>query len=580
MATLERTFAPCPTTERGRASRLHGCAAGVARVAYGAGKVAVVRELADPTRCVVFMEHAHRVSCAALSPNGEWVASGDASGLVRVWPANLQEGQNEPTTKVEIRALAGPVEDIAWSGDGDRIAVAGASRGACVKAFTWNSGSAIGEMAGHSKGVLAVAFRPERPFKIATAGEDFYTNFYEGPPFKQAKASSNVHGNFVNAVTFSPDGALYATAGSDKRVFVWDGLTGEKKAEIAAHAGSIYALDWSADSKAFLTASADKTAKLWDAGSGECSTTFSFSDKPTLQDMQVGCAMVGDTMVTASLSGDLNFLDKANPSAPARVVKGHTRAVTALARGASADEFYSGGADGTILKWSTERGCVGPGGAPHSNPVVGMALDVGSGVLYSAAMDDTVRAGGESTPTEGQPKSHSLAQESANGTAVVVTTSGVCVYAGAKLLSTLGNDALGFEATTAAVSPDASQVAIGAPGGKIHMYELKGDTLTAAGYVLRRAAARARHFPRAVESDRSFCPRAAPRAPPCARLASSLRAAVLWRSTQWTLPCWRSLPTARSWGRATPSARWSCGTQPAARSSSRAWCTTPRESPR
>lgn len=48
----------------------------------------------------------------------------------------------------------------------------------------WDSGTSVGEFDGHSRRVLSCAFKPTRPFRIVTCGEDFLVNFYEGPPFK------------------------------------------------------------------------------------------------------------------------------------------------------------------------------------------------------------------------------------------------------------------------------------------------------------------------------------------------------------------------------------------------------------
>lgn len=42
----------------------------------------------------------------------------------------------------------------------------------------------MGEFDGHSRRVLSCAFKPTRPFRIVTCGEDFLVNFYEGPPFR------------------------------------------------------------------------------------------------------------------------------------------------------------------------------------------------------------------------------------------------------------------------------------------------------------------------------------------------------------------------------------------------------------
>jgi hypothetical protein len=42
----------------------------------------------------------------------------------------------------------------------------------------------MGEFEGHSKRVLSCSFKPTRPFRIVSCGEDFGVNYYEGPPFK------------------------------------------------------------------------------------------------------------------------------------------------------------------------------------------------------------------------------------------------------------------------------------------------------------------------------------------------------------------------------------------------------------
>ena len=55
------------------------------------------------------------------------------------------------------------------------------SFGACI---LWDSGSNVGEIKGHSKSINSIAYKPTRPFRIATASEDTTCAFFEGPPFK------------------------------------------------------------------------------------------------------------------------------------------------------------------------------------------------------------------------------------------------------------------------------------------------------------------------------------------------------------------------------------------------------------
>ena len=142
---------------------------------------------------------------------------------------------------------------------------------------------------------------------------------------------------------FSPDGAKFASVGSDGAGVVYDGRTGAPIAELpaggklaggqgqgAGHVGTIYACAWSPDSAKLLTAGADKTCKLWavpqlDAQGDAAPTTPSptgstslprlekladHSFGQTVGDMQVGCVFVGDVAVTLSLSGNLNVIER------------------------------------------------------------------------------------------------------------------------------------------------------------------------------------------------------------------------------------------------------------------------------
>ncbi|KAL6497156.1 Actin-interacting protein 1-1 [Orobanche gracilis] len=179
MAQLAETYACVPSTERGRGILISGDPK-TNSILYCNGRCVYIRHLGRPLEVQVYGEHAYPVTVARYSPNGEWIASADISGTVRIWGT-----YNGFVLKKEFRVLSGRIEDLQWSPDGQRIVASGEGKGkSFVRAFMWDSGTSVGDFDGHSRRVLSCAFKPTRPFRIVTCGEDFLVNFYEGPPFK------------------------------------------------------------------------------------------------------------------------------------------------------------------------------------------------------------------------------------------------------------------------------------------------------------------------------------------------------------------------------------------------------------
>jgi WD40 repeat protein len=77
----------------------------------------------------------------------------------------------------------------------------------------------------------------------------------------QQLAQLNGHQGFVWSVSFSPDGKLLATAGSDGTAKVWN-LSGQQVAEFKGHQGSVYEVSFSPDGKLLATAGDDGTVRL------------------------------------------------------------------------------------------------------------------------------------------------------------------------------------------------------------------------------------------------------------------------------------------------------------------------------
>eukprot|EP01062_Namystynia_karyoxenos_P077853 TRINITY_DN792_c0_g1_i1.p1 TRINITY_DN792_c0_g1~~TRINITY_DN792_c0_g1_i1.p1 ORF type:complete len:634 (+),score=242.66 TRINITY_DN792_c0_g1_i1:89-1903(+) len=381
---------PAPTTARGEPTVLNawmGPPRGDKgpRVAYGNGPQVYLRKLDSPGEAMVVHRNKHPVSVASCSPSGSYCAAGDKDGNVVVFALDNED----KTVKLEKKVVSGQINDVAWSGDNQRLIAVGDGKEGFAAAFALDGGNTVGDIIGHGKAVLGCDFRKERPFRICTGGSDSVFNWYEGPPFKFKHSKQRE--NNVNCVRFSPDGAIAVSAGSDKKIVIHDGKTGEPTGEIPCdHKGSVYQVAFSADGKLLLSASADKTVKLWDMGGPSCVKTFSLAEA-TVDYMQVGCVFAGDKMLSLGLNGDVNLFDQGSDK-PVQVLRGHQKTVNCIALGPDG-LVATVSSDPAVLIWEAQ--CTNPSASRrptakkmHGSMATG-ACFVG-GHLITGAMDDTI----------------------------------------------------------------------------------------------------------------------------------------------------------------------------------------------
>lgn len=377
-----------------------------------------MRSIDDPTVCTQYTDHVAETTVARFSPSGFYIASGDAAGTVRVWDC-VGEGK----TKGEYFIVNGRINDLAWDGDSQRIIAVGDGKQRFGHCITADSGNSVGEITGHSKQINSVSIRQMRPIRAAAAGDDRTTVFYHGPPFKYNNGFRSNHNNYIYGVAFSPDGANLVTVGADRKIWLYDGKTGEPKSEIGSgeHTGSIFSVSWSPDSKKFVTASADQTVKIWDVESGKVSQSWRFGGEATsVPDHQVGVVWpsgrTDGLIISVSLSGDLNYLHEGNDK-PTRIVKAHQKSIIAahvVAQAEGPRSLWTGSYDGKINSWDVESGIADEvQGKGHATLITGLThTSEGSGRVYSIGWDDTLRSAdigskaytGAEAPLASQPK--------------------------------------------------------------------------------------------------------------------------------------------------------------------------------
>eukprot|EP00160_Parvularia_atlantis_P006594 Unigene1576_Nuclearia_a/m.4892 Unigene1576_Nuclearia_a/g.4892 ORF Unigene1576_Nuclearia_a/g.4892 Unigene1576_Nuclearia_a/m.4892 type:complete len:601 (-) Unigene1576_Nuclearia_a:89-1891(-) len=473
--TRKSIFAALPLTSRGQPTHLSGDPKGK-NFLYTNGRSVIIRELENPHVADQYTEHVANVTCARYAPSGFYIASGDAAGNVRIWDTT----QAEHLLKTEVKVISGEIKDLAWDSESKRIIAVGQGQEYFGRAFMFDSGSSVGEISGHSKAINTVDIKATRPYRAATGSDDLCVNFFEGPPFKY-KQSNKDHERFVNCIRYSPNGNNFVSVGADSKIILFNGATGEKVAELkgsAPHTGSIYSCYWSPDSASLLTCSADRTVKVWDVAAGTATTTFTFGT--AVDDQQVGCLWQGNHLVSLSLSGDLNYLDKSNPAKPTRVVRGHTKPIMSLA--VKDNTLCTGDVSGRVCAWSADNGVATPiAGTGHTNQATALAFQ--GDTLVSVGLDDSVRFtplegktfGADAFKSDSQPRS---VASHANGVSVVVAIGAIVVLRNGKKVSSL---APAKQPYSVAISADGTEVAVGFDNDLLIVYTLNGDTLTEKG---------------------------------------------------------------------------------------------------
>jgi hypothetical protein len=120
------------------------------------------------------------------------------------------------------------------------------------------------QLTGHPAEVYDVEFSPDGKL-FASAGGDGKVRLWEVATGKARGEPLIGHTGAVYDVAFSPDGKLLASAGGGGTVRLWDVASGEPRAEpLTGHTDTVFAVAFSPDGKLLASASADQTVRLWD----------------------------------------------------------------------------------------------------------------------------------------------------------------------------------------------------------------------------------------------------------------------------------------------------------------------------
>jgi len=269
--------------------------------------------------CQVSGSHQAAVLAVDWSPDGHLLASGDAAGQLILTDADT--GEVVQTLDPEFKKSAGlACKAVAFHPDGHQVAVS--SEGGTVTVFDVSTGAKAAHLHGHHGAANALEFSPDGTV-LASAGSD-RTLVTWNVAEKRSLGSFGMR-EPVGCMSWSGDSRSNACGGDKGTVMVTDVATGRTICAYPAHEGAVTGVAWDPEGLRIISGGMDGVVRVCQAGTGMRLAALNGHLGGV-----VALARSPDGQWIAACTGDrtVKVYDATAPSKPAAVLQGHGDRIT------------------------------------------------------------------------------------------------------------------------------------------------------------------------------------------------------------------------------------------------------------
>jgi RNA polymerase sigma factor (sigma-70 family) len=308
-----------------------------------------------------------KAASLALSPDGKVLAAAGLDKVLRLW---------DLTTGAELRRCAGeehPWTNLAFSPDGHTLVSWKATGG--VRWWDTASGAELPPL-GPARGANAVAFSPDGKLLATAAAGEKAVRLWDLATRQEARRWET--GADSVCLAFSPEGQALAAAGGmapaaapgGGAVRVWDVATGMERWRSAGHRYGASALAFSADGKALASGGPVGPIRLWDAANGQDLAPFPAHEGWV---SAVAFAPGGRALATGGVDGTIRLWEPATGRPVSQFGEGPPQNVMGLAFSADGRSLVSA-ERGLVRVWRPATGREERRLTGHAGAVVSLTL--------------------------------------------------------------------------------------------------------------------------------------------------------------------------------------------------------------